>query len=355
MRPIVVVIVSAALGLSATLASAPGRSMPDMGKQYFQRTNCHLAYDLLAETAAGQQSIRTEDRDFAAAYEAAASAGKPCPAPPAALATRAANRTVSTLDGLRRIGQYLNAKDPAALYEAGMSVLGGKMSGLSREDAIGIIKLSAELGDPSAQMLMGSGYIAGTFGAKDYKTALPLIEAAAAQGHVDALFMAGNFYKDGIVGKPDKKRAFDYYRQAAERGHAYSAMMAFYMVQDGEGVPKDFKLAYRLARNLADQGETVGAVLAASALLQQRNAKDQENEVLYWMDIAIRDGDDTIRSEVGKFRPQVVAAFKRANAPPEYIPRVHKACPLKTVCLVDRYSGVRNCTTNKDYWSDCDF
>lgn len=329
--------------------------MPDLSRQYFQRTNCHLAYDLIIESATAKQSVGAEEMSFATAYEAAATAGKPCPAPPASLAARAVNRSISTADGLRRIGQYISTSDPAAHYEAGMIILSGKIPDFSRDQGIQMVRRAAELGDPSAQMLMGSGYISGSFGAKDYKSALPLIEAAAAQGHVDALFMAANFYKDGIANKPDKKKAFAYYGQAAERGHVYAAMLAFYMVQDGEGVPKDFKQAYRIARNLADQGETIGAVLAASALLQQRNAKDQEDEVLYWMDVAIRDGDANIRNEVGKFGPQVVAAFKRANAPPEYIPRVHKACPLKTVCLVDRHSGARQCTTNKDYWSDCDF
>ena len=57
---------------------------------------------------------------------------------------------------------------------------------------------------------------------------------------------------------------------------------------------------------------------------------------------------------MAKFRPQVQAAFQRAKAPPEYTPREWKACPLKTVCLVNS-SGVQyQCTTNKDYWNDCD-
>jgi hypothetical protein len=95
-------------------------------------------------------------------------------------------------------------------------------------------------------------------------------------------------------------------------------------------------------------------VLAASALLQQKNVKEHEDEVLYWMDVAMRDGDESIRSEMAKYRPQVQEAYKRLNAPPEYTPRVRKACPMKTVCLVNS-SGVRwQCTTNKDYWNDCD-
>jgi hypothetical protein len=27
---------------------------------------------------------------------------------------------------------------------------------------------------------------------------------------------------------------------------------------------------------------------------------------------------------------------------------------MKTVCLVNQYTSAQSCTTNKDYWSDCD-
>ena len=154
----------------------------------------------------------------------------------------------------------------------------------------------------------------------------PRVPGHEIAGHVDALFLAGMYYNDGSLGvKRDGNKAFAYMTQAAERGHVYAAWVAATMANDGNGVKTDHLLAYRIARNLADQGEVVGAVVAASALLQMKDAKDHEDEVLYWMDVAIRDGDDKIRSQVSELRPRVVAAFNRANAPPQYQPRAWKA------------------------------
>ncbi|MEI9927944.1 MAG: tetratricopeptide repeat protein [Sphingomonas sp.] len=350
---IVVLLVSLVLGAAAAAAFAPGGSMPDLAAQYYQRANCHQAYDAFVDALKNGDTQSDADAAWARRYEDAAEKGAKCPAPTEGLAKRAANRIVSNGEALQKLVPFMNADDPAAYFEAGQAVLNGKVD-FPKEQGVAMIKKSSDLGYPPGQFLIASGYISGAFGAKDYATALPLVEAAAAQGHVDAQFMAANFYKDGIANKKDPKKALDYYRQAAEQGHPYAAIMAFYMVQDGAGVPKDLNLAYRLARNLAGQGEAIGAVLSASALLQQKNAKDNEDEVLYWMDIAIRDGDAAIREQVSKMRPRVVAAFDRANAPPEYHPPVHKACPMKTVCFVDHYSGLQECHTNKDYWNDCD-
>jgi TPR repeat protein len=261
-----------------------------------------------------------------------------------------------TEEGLDHLALYMKQDDPTAVFEAALAVLQGKAPGVEAADGWKMLVKSGELGYAPAQYFEALLYINGTAtGKADYATALPLLESAARAGHVDALFLAGNYYYDGSLGvKKDSARAFTYFTQAAERGHVYATYMAANMANDGAGVKTDHVLAYRLARNLADQGEVVGSVIAASALLQMKDAKDREDEVLYWMDTAIRDGDDKIRSQVSEFRPRVVAAFNRANAPPEYHPRVWKACPMKTTCLVDSVKGIRQCTTNKDYWNDCD-
>lgn len=356
MRLMTLLTALAMLAAGTAPALAPKGSMPDITRQYAARANCHQAYDVMAETVAAKGSVTPAEAAWTKAYETAAAGGKPCPQAPETLLRRAVNRTVATGAGLNILAKFIDAKDPSAIFEAAYAVLTGKAPQVKPEIGFGLLKSAADLGDPYAQYFLAMLHIGGTFGKQDYAGGLPLIEAAAASGHVDALFQAGNFYKEGIAGKKDPRKAFDYYRQAAERGHAYAAVMAYYMVQDGEGTAKDFKLAYRLARNLADQGEVYGAVMTAGALLQQKNAVKNEDEVLYWMDVAIRDGDDRIRTEVGKFRPQVVAAFTKAKAPPQYVPRVRKACPMKTVCYVNRFTGANSsCTTNKDYWNDCDF
>jgi TPR repeat protein len=353
-------IILAAATLCATGAAAfQGRgSMPDPARMHYERQNCHGAYDLLSAEVDAGRTPSNEDRAWARTHEDAALAGKPCPAPPASLAKRASNRTVVTPHGLKLLVKFNQQNDGSAYFESAYAVLTGavKLEGVTPQDGFAMLKKAAELGDPPAQMFMGSLYVAGVAtGKPDYAGAFPFIEAAAKSDHVDALNMLGSMYVSGLGTRKNEKLGFQYLAKAAEHGHVFATFMAAQMANEGTGTKRDHKLAYRLARNLADQGEVSGAVLAASALLQQKNAEDNENEVLYWMDVAIRDGDDKIKSEIGKIRPQVVAAYKRLNAPPEYRPRVRKACPMKTVCYVNRFSGARQqCTTNKDYWNDCD-
>lgn len=355
---VVAIVLALALGV-ATAADADtdgSGGFPDIGRQYFHRADCHEAYDLVAETMTSGRSVSDEDKAWAGQYEAAAQQGRPCPDPAPSLALRATDRTVTTEEGLDHLALYHKQNDAVAYFEAAISVLQGKVPGVEAAEGWRMLVKSGQLGYAHAQYFQALLYINGTAtGKADYADAFPLLQSAANAGHVDAMFLTANYLYDGSLGvKKDSKAAFNYFSQAAERGHIYAAYMAATMANDGNGVKTDHVLAYRLARNLADQGEMVGSVIAASALLQMKDAKDREDEVLYWMDRAIRDGDDKIREQVSAIRPQVVAAFKRANAPPEYHPRAWKACPMKTTCLVDSVKGIRQCTTNKDYWNDCD-
>lgn len=355
-----------ALLIGATLVAATAATalqvkgaMPDIAKQYYSRSNCHGAYDLIVEDARAGRPITNADREFVGAYENNAEAGKPCPAAPADVVERARNRILSTETGITNAGAYLTRqKDPAAYFEVGVAILNGKSAKIKDPKiAFDSLGAAAKGGDPSANHLLGSMAVLGTGtvdGKPDYKLGIPWLEAAAAAGHVDAQFVLGLLAYDGRTGKKDMVRAFNYFRQAAERGHAYAAYLAAYMANEGEGTRKDHALAYRLARNLVDQGEIVGAVLAPAALLQMKNAKENENEVLYYMDMAIKQGDGKIKEQMTALRPQIVAAYKKANAPPEYTPRRRKICPKKTVCYVDRFTSVQSCTTNTDYWNDCD-
>ncbi len=345
------------VGAGTAAAVQRQQGLPDIGKQYAERRNCHGAYDLLVEDRKAGRSVADADRAWAKSYEdVAAQAVGACPDAPAGLLQRAANRTVVTTEGLSGLAKYHNHKDASAYFEAAFTVLTGKTTIVGPEVGWQLLKVAVDLGDPSAQFFLGSLHVAGTFGKpSDYASGFPLIRDAAAGGNVDAQFMLANMYKEGLGTKKGPKLAFDWYTRAAAQGHVYAAYLAAYQINDGDGIKADHAVAYRLARNLADQDQVVGAVIAASALLQMKDAKDREDEVLYWLDLVIRDGDAGIRKQVSEIRPRVVAAFKRANAPPEYHPRVRKACPMKTVCYVDRSTGARqSCTTNKDYWNDCD-
>lgn len=356
-RSIVTIAIAALAGISGAAALAPSGSMPDITRMHRERVNCHNAFDALvaARKAGGAAATAPAELAFAEAYEKAAAAKQPCPAVPASVIARATNRTVSNPESVGTLTKYIGNGDPSAHFEAGMTAFEQKLPNVPQADSIAFFKKAAELGDPDAMFMMARLYLGGQFGTKlDWKGAYPYFEGAAKAGHVDAIFFLGQYAYDGALGKKDPKAAFDYYSQAAARGHVYATYMAAWQANSGDGVRKDHALAYRLARNLVDQGEVAGAVIAASALLQVKNARANENEVLYWMDVAMRDGDDRIKGEIGKFRPQVVAAYQRMNAPPEYRPRVRKVCPMKTVCLVNRFTNVQSCTTNKDYWNDCD-
>ncbi len=332
------IVLALGLGLAITADAAgqegSGGAFPDIAATYFHRADCHEAYDQVAQELTDGKNVSNDDKVWAGLYEQAAQDGQPCPEPGPALARRATDRTVSTDEGLSQLALYHKQDDPVAWYEAAVSVLQGKVPDVEAPVGWSMLVKSGQLGYAHAQYYEALLYIGGTAtGKADYADALPLLESAAKAGHVDALFLAGDYYYDGSLGvKKDSKKAFAYFSQAAERGHVYAAYLAAYMANDGDGVKKDHALAYRLARNLADQGEVVGAVIAASALLQMDDAKDHQDEVLYWMDRGIRDGDDKIRSQLSEMRPKVIAAFQRANAPPQYQPRVWKACPMKTTC-----------------------
>ncbi|RYE39859.1 MAG: sel1 repeat family protein, partial [Hyphomicrobiales bacterium] len=317
-------------------------SMPDMATQYHKRMNCHGAYDVLIEDSKTGRQVSAEDRAFGKAYEDNAANGIACPQASAALLARAADHVVVTDDGLAKLASYHKLKDASAYFEAAYSVLTGKTKIVGPEVGWELLNQANILGSPEANYFSGALYAAGTIGGKvNYPEAFKHMKIAADAGHLDAIFQVGNFYAAGLSVKKDPKIAFDYYGKAAAQGHVFATYLAASMANGDQGIKADHDLAYRLGRNLADQGEVSGAVIAASALLQMKDARTHEDEVLYWMDVAIRDGDTKIKDEIGKIRPRVIAAFKRANAPPEYHPRVRKACPTKTVCLVDRFTGAR--------------
>ena len=344
-------VLAAVAVLLATPLLAQSSSMPDVTQLYHQRVNCHGAYDALVQTARDGGASTNDEFAFAEAYEAAAVAGQPCPAVPDSLVERATNRIVSHGETVNRIARYIDQNDPLAYYEAGRAALAGTIDGVGEGDGVEFIKKAAELGDPEAIFMLARLHLGGTFGTQqDFDSAIPLFDQAAAGGHIDGMVMRALAYYEGSHSRKDLPAAFQLFQQAAERGHVYAA----YMANEGEGTREDHELAYRLGRNLAQQGEVVGAVLAASALMQQRNVREHEEEVLYWMDAAAEYGDERIRGEMSRLRPQVVEIYGRLNAPPPaYEPPEWRACPMKTVCLVNQFTSAQSCTTNRDYWSDC--
>ncbi len=329
--------------------------MPAADRQHHQRSNCHGVYDLLVSKVLGGSALDSEEAAFADAYEASAKARQPCPVPAEPLALRAINRDIKTQPALALLIEYVQQDDPAALFELGWAAAQGNAPGADRQLAFDTLEQAASLGDGPANYILGALKASGQLlGPKDEAQGLRHFIAGAAADHVDAQFMAGLFHVEGIATAKNPKKGLEYLRRASEGGHVYATYYAADMVNLGKGVKADPDIAYRLGRNLVDEGYVAGAIIAASALLQRRDVKQHQNEILHWMDTALRHGDGKVKADMNRLRPQVVNLFDRMNAPPAYVPKERNlVCSKRTTCLVDSRSGLRSCTTNTDYWNGC--
>jgi uncharacterized protein len=344
-------------GFIASQLTSQTRSsaMPDPAKEYQQTVDCHNAYDHALSDKQGGTAPSAPVAAWMKTYEDNARAGAKCPAPLPEMVARGGRWILRTDQGQSLAKLYADQKDPAAVSELGHSWISGTGKAGTPQQGLAMVQQAAQLGDVVATYTTATLYAAGYInGQKDHATAYTMLKRAADAGHVDATYRTGLYLMDGIGTRKDTRAAYAAFQSAAARGHLYATIMAWDMLNNGNGVRKDWNEAYRLGRVVAAQGEAYGAVMAASSLLQGSNPKDHEDEVLYWIDVALRDGDANIRNNLGPMRERIVAAFRKAHAPPQYAPRVYRACPMKTTCLVDHYSGLQQCTTNKDYWHDCD-
>lgn len=341
---------------TAIATDTVNRSAPDPKREYYQRTNCHLGYDIVIERRNRKWSVSPEMDSWALAHEAAARDKKPCPQMPADLTYYSVNWLMMTPQGRASAEKFANEQnDPVALSELALSFISGQYPDVEPLAGVPLLQRAAALGDPTATYTLGTLYSSGVIdGTKNHKEGFKLIEKAAGTGHVDAIYRMGFYYQAGLGTRQNDQKAFAAFQRAAEAGHIYAAVVAYDMINEGKGTRKDFDLAYRLGRNLAGKGEVYGAIMAAGALLQGKNPASHENEILYWMDVAIAQGDENIRTQVTGFRQQAVSIFSRSSAPAGYSPAPRKVCEMKTVCTVNHYSGLQSCTTAKDYWSDCD-
>ena len=340
---------------TASTATITNRGMPDPSKLYHHRADCHITYDLLVDEMDKGRSLAQSDIDWAKAHENAGKAGQPCPAVPQTLANRAKDRAIATNDG-RAVAENYWAKqgDPVAGFELGLAYFYGMFSDRTQSEGLSLLQQASKKGDPNASFNLGVLHNSGAFGKKDDKKGLPLIEAAAKSGQVDALFRAGIMNYEGVGTSKNLKKAYGYFEEAARRGHLYAATMATTMLMEGKGVPKDTERAYRISLALAEEGEVYGMALAAGALMASKDPQKHKDEALYWMDQAIKNGDGKVQEIVKPIRQQAITAYATDAAAKNYSPIARKACPMKTVCTVNHYTGLQSCTTNKDYWNDCD-
>lgn len=348
-------VIAAVFAVAALATVMPNSGMPNPQREYNQRTNCHLGYDIVIERRNRKWSVSPAMDSWAVEHETAARDRKPCPAMPDDLSFYSVNWLMMTPQGRASAQKFADQQnDPVALSELGLAYISGKYSDVQPQQGIALLQRAASLGDRAATYTTATLYSSGLIdGTKNHKEGFRLMEQAAAAGHVDAIFRSGIYHQEGIGTRKDPQRAFAAYQRAAESGHLYATIMAFEMINSGQ-VRKDWDLAYRLGRNAAEAGEVYGMLIAASSLLQGPRPADHQDEILYWLDQAIALGDPSIRTKVTPIRAQAVALFRKPSAPPAYQPRVRRACPMKTTCVVNHYSGLQSCTTSRDYWSDCD-
>jgi uncharacterized protein len=74
-------ILAVALATTPSQAAISSASMPDMERQYYERQNCHGAYDVLSEQLDGGSQPSEAEIAWAKSYEDNARSGVPCPAP----------------------------------------------------------------------------------------------------------------------------------------------------------------------------------------------------------------------------------------------------------------------------------
>jgi uncharacterized protein len=351
-------LIVAAIIASSTVSAATitNRGLPDVKREYFQRVNCHNSYDYVAGQIAAKQKIDAEFAEWAKQYKANAAAGIACPEPTNALKQRAINRIISTQDGAAVARAYADKqKDAAALAELGFAYFTGSLGTGTAADGLPLVRQAADLGDPAATYVVGTLWSSGMIdGTKNHKKGYEYIEKAAGTGHIDAQFRAGILNDAGVGTKKDLKKAYAYFEKAARGGHLFAATMASIRLSEGNGVKKNTDLAYRIALAIVDEGEVYGMALAAVALANSPDANKKEKDILYWLDQTAKNGNDQIKGFVEPTRAKVVTYFQNRQAAANYSPSPRKICPMKTVCTVNHYSGLRSCTTSKDYWNDCD-
>jgi hypothetical protein len=76
---------AAVLSDTAIATDTINRGAPDPKREYYQRTNCHLGYDIVIERRNRKWSVSPEMDTWAIEHEAAARDKKPCPQMPADL------------------------------------------------------------------------------------------------------------------------------------------------------------------------------------------------------------------------------------------------------------------------------
>ncbi|MBD3730296.1 MAG: sel1 repeat family protein [Sphingomonadales bacterium] len=351
------------------MAAAPTDDAPaslyDSYLQFPTRVDCYNAYDRALADEEDHVALTPAVENWMEAFEDNALDGQPCPMPLPEQVARGGAWVVQSHEAEKLILKYARRnRDPVALTELGLYWTTGHSDAYQPDEGWSALEEAAKAGVPAAisALSLRTGdprYVAQAFDQP---------KAAAELGDPAAMFRLGQAYRDGGGTRADAKAALGWFRKSAESGNWRATLAASEMLSGGMGVKKDMDEALRLARVVAKGGHAEGAYMVAALMLQMPHPETREGEIRYWVDLANANASPSLKGQMSLFTGQVDGVFEKYHAAQAardrqqaerdaavstYVPRQRQACPTKTVCLVDRFTGVQNCTTHTDYWNGC--
>lgn len=162
--------------------------------------------------------------------------------------------------------------DKVAQFQLGLSNLEAGRN----EEAVRLIRLSANQGQPAAQYRLAKLYENGIGIEKDLNTAMQLLERSANSGNRIAMHDLGHYYATGAaMTQPDIDKAVTWFQRAAERGVLDSQFNLGVLYQEGSGVAKSPVDSYVWYAIAGSQGDPM-AVQRAEVLAREMSGSQLE-------------------------------------------------------------------------------
>ena len=158
--------------------------------------------------------------------------------------------------------------DADSMYRLGIMYRDGAGLPRNSENAIELLRRSADKGNDSAASALALLYLDRSGSAPDYDAAVSVLKSAAGRGSSDAQYILWTLYKQGLAVKKDQAVALQYLRQAAADHNPQAEFDLAYCYETGFcGVNGDLITARRLYRNAADAG-IAGAAYRVSLMME---------------------------------------------------------------------------------------
>ena len=155
-------------------------------------------------------------------------------------------------DAAKTLNSAASAGDPVAQFQLGLSYLS---QGRTNE-AVTLIRKSANQNQPAAQYRLAKLYESGEGVTQDAEMARQLTERAARNGNRIAMHDLALYYAEGRGGvEADLPTAANWFEKAAERGVVDSQFNLAVLFESGQGLPKNITNAFVWYSIAAGQGD----------------------------------------------------------------------------------------------------